>query len=108
MAFGIFCGPPRSSLTSAGRKVAWAGQSTPALNGPEEQAEAVFAAVHVVAEVPARGRVHVGHEDLEEMGLVEHRPPALAVAHVDVREHDARALVRGAPSQAAFSVMAER
>ena len=65
----------------------------------EEQAEAVLAAVHVGAEVPAPGRVHVGYEHLGEMGLVEHRAPAVAVAHVDVRQHDARALV-GAQAEA--------
>ena len=33
IAFGISSGLPRSSLTSAGRNVARAGQSTPAVNG---------------------------------------------------------------------------
>ena len=69
------------------------GAVDPGRQRAEEQAEAVLAAVHVGAEVPARRRVHVRHENLGEMRLVEHRTPALAVAHVDVREHDARALV---------------
>ena len=72
-AFGVVIGSPLSSPNVVGRNAAVAGQSIARFERRRHRAGAVLARVEVRPRVPSVVGIHVRHEHLGHVALIEHR-----------------------------------